>query len=407
MRILPLRLGLWLAMLSVMGCGQDGALSLAPEVRLKPAIPKRLSVVVTLTDTGLPIEGVELKLRPSGSGTPLYGLTDDRGKSTFPLAPVSGYYEAFAEQAGRPLGAWSSLPLNAGREYHLQLDLDGRRSSFAIPHPQEIRTFSLPGGGEIEMVRAGRFRMGSSESEPGRSADEGPRVDVVLMRDFYISHHELTQKQWVLAMGMYPWRTYRDVIERIGNPDGLVFAPEGDAYPAESTCWAGVRDLLDVLNAHTGGEVYRLPIEAEWEYAARAGSQSSWGAGAELAEYAWIQANTGDRGEGYVHPVATRRPNGWGIYDVPGNVAEWVEDWYRPYTGGFQIDPRGPASGIHADAGYRSQRVIRGARFDRRKRGCAPQPELTRKQRALVRVSAFGWFARSGPKWTAIGKGGA
>ena len=72
-------------------------------------------------------------------------------------------------------------------------------------------------------VRAGRFQMGSPESEPGRSSDEGPRVEVVLTRDYFMSRHELTQKQWVQAMGNTPWRTYRDVIERIGNPDELAF----------------------------------------------------------------------------------------------------------------------------------------------------------------------------------------
>ena len=160
MRILPLRLGLWLAVLSVMGCGQAGALSLAPEVRLKPAVPKRLLVVVTLTDTGLPIEGVELKLRPSGSGTPLYGLTDDRGKSTFPLAPVSGYYEAFAEQAGRPLGAWSSLPLNAGREYHLSIGPG--RSSFLLCDPSSTGNPNLFASG----------RRGNRDG-PGRAVQDG------------------------------------------------------------------------------------------------------------------------------------------------------------------------------------------------------------------------------------------
>lgn len=365
MRKLPLRLGLWLAIFAVFGCGHDGVLSPAPDVRSKPAIPKRLSVVVTLTDTGAPVEGVEVILHPSGQAeTAFFGLTDDRGKSTFPLTSSSGYYEATASLPGRQLGVWSSLPLNAGREYHLSLDFNGYRSTYAIPHPPEIRVFSLPGGGEVEMVRvrAGRFQMGSPESEPGRSSDEGPRVEVVLTRDYFMSRHELTQKQWVQAMGNTPWRTYRDVIERIGNPDGLAFPPDGGPYPAESTGWSGVQDLLRSLNAHAGAEVYRLPTEAEWEYAARAGSNSPWGSdNGDLTDYAWVEANTA--WEGHARPVGTRRPNDWGLYDMQGNVAEWVLDWYRPYTGGFQIDPRGPSSGVHSDSGYRSRRVVRGGSY--------------------------------------------
>ncbi len=373
MRTLPLRLGLWLATLSVFGCGTDGALSLAPGVLSKPAVSKRLSVVVTLTDTGTPVKGVDVRLRPSGRpGRSIAERTDDRGKSIFHLPSTHGYYEAIASLAGRPLGSWASLPLNAGREYHLTLDLNGSRSTYAIPHPSDVRIFSLPGGTEIEIVRvrAGKFWMGSPATEPGRSVDEGPRVEVVLTRDYYVSRHELTQRQWYQAVGTTPWRTYRDVVERIGNPDALVFSPDGDAYPAESTGWEGVQDLLRALNAHAGRPVYRLPTEAEWEYAARAGSQTPWGSDeVDLTEYAWIEANTLNRGEGFAHPVGTRRPNDWGLYDVHGNVAEWVQDWYRPYTGGLQIDPSGPASGVHSDSGYRSKRVVRGGSYQSSREG--------------------------------------
>lgn len=367
MRILPLRLGLWLAIFAASGCGHDGVLSVASDVRSKPAVPQRLSVVVTLTDTGVPVEGVEILLRPSGQAeAALSDLTDGRGKSTFPLTSSSGYYEAIASSRGRQLGVWASLPLNAGREYHLGLDLSGRRSTYAIPHPSDIRVFSLPGGGGIEMVRvrAGRFQMGSPESEPGRSSDEGPRVEVVLTRDYFVSRHELTRDQWVRVMGSTPWRTYREVVERIGNPDGLTFGSDGDDYPAESTGWAGVQDLLHSLNMHAGAEVYRLPTEAEWEFAARAGSESPWGFGdGDLTDYAWIRENSEHVGEGYARPVGTRRPNDWGLYDMHGNVAEWVVDWYRPYTGGFQVDPVGPPSGVHSDSGYRSRRVVRGGSY--------------------------------------------
>ena len=128
------------------------------------------------------------------------------------------------------------------------------------------------------------------------------------------------------------------------NPSG--FDECGPTCPVEKVSWDDVQEFIRRLNATVGEERYRLPTEAEWEYAARAGTSGDrYG---NLGAIAWYEDNSGDR----THPVGRKAPNAWGLYDMLGNVWEWVEDWKGDYPGGAVTDPAGPVSG--------SVRVSRG-----------------------------------------------
>jgi formylglycine-generating enzyme required for sulfatase activity len=219
-------------------------------------------------------------------------------------------------------------------------------------------TFTLPGGATMEMVwiPAGTFTMGTTEEEidalnteyttPWYS-DEGPQHEVTITEGFYIGKYELTQEQWTSVMGTRPWSGDRNVVE---NPN----------HPAVFISWEDVQVFIAALNESEGSAVYRLPTEAEWEYACRAGTTTRWSFGddeSQLVEYAWYKANACDVGECYGHEVGMKRPNPWGLYDMHGNVYEWCQDWYGEtyYSASPSIDPAGPSSG--------STRVVRGGYF--------------------------------------------
>jgi len=125
----------------------------------------------------------------------------------------------------------------------------------------------------------------------------------------------------------------------------------GDHCPVERVSWNDVQGFIGKLNQREGGSRYRLPTEAEWEYAARAGRGSRFSFGdddAELGRYAWYRGNSGSK----THRVGRKRPNAWGLYDIHGNVWEWCRDWHGHYLPGSATDPSGPPGGSH--------RVIRG-----------------------------------------------
>ena len=192
---------------------------------------------------------------------------------------------------------------------------------------------NLPGGASMEMVwiEPGTFMMGSPALEEGRDGDE-VQHRVRISEGFYLGKYEITEGQWGSVMG-----------GTAANSD----------FPKTSISWDDVQGLITKLNGG-GSETYRLPTEAEWEYACRAGSTTRWSSGddeRQLGGYAWYGANSGYE----AHEVGTKRPNGWGLYDMYGNVWEWCEDWYGSYSSGNQVDPTGPVSG--------SYRVIRGGGF--------------------------------------------
>ena len=212
------------------------------------------------------------------------------------------------------------------------------------------KTFSLPGGALMEFVwiPPGRFRMGSPSGEGGRDSDEGPLHEVELSRGFWLGKYEVAQGEWEAVIGSRPWRG-KDNIR------------SGSSRPAIYISWDDVQGFIEKLNDAAGSSVYRLPTEAEWEYACRAGTQTRWSFGDgehRLTDYAWYGANAWDVNERYGHVVGLKRANPWGLYDMHGNVWEWVQDWYGRdyYKRSPRVDPPGPTSG--------SVRVARGGAFN-------------------------------------------
>jgi formylglycine-generating enzyme required for sulfatase activity len=206
--------------------------------------------------------------------------------------------------------------------------------------PGPVRTVSPAPGVEFAFawIPPGTYARGSEPGEAGRDADEGPRHEVTLTRGFLLGVHEVTQAQWTAVMGRNP----------------AVFRRGADAprRPVESVSWDDCQRFLAALNRRDAGR-FRLPTEAEWEYAARAGTTTRypWGddpAGHATHAHGWANS----RSYAITHPVGTKAANVWGLHDLHGNVWEWCSDWYGPYAAGPQLDPTGPGTG--------RERVFRG-----------------------------------------------
>ena len=167
--------------------------------------------------------------------------------------------------------------------------------------------------------------------------DEHPRHRVTLTKPFYLGRTEVTQGQWKAVMGTTPWKGKEFVNE---------FVKEGDNYAATYVDWNDAVEFCRKLSEKEGVE-YRLPTEAEWEYACRAGTTTMYSFGdddSQLGDYAWSDKNAGQVGEKYAHIVGQKKPNPWGLYDMHGNVWEWCQDWIGEYPAGDVTDPVGPDS---------------------------------------------------------------
>jgi formylglycine-generating enzyme required for sulfatase activity len=205
-----------------------------------------------------------------------------------------------------------------------------------ISYASVPQTHSNSIGMEFVLIPAGEFLMGSDMGkDPDAWNVETPQHRVSISRPLYLGTYEVTQAQWTAVMGSNP--------SRFNGPDN----------PVEQVSWHDAQEFIKRLNSKEGHSRYRLPTEAEWEYAARAGTTTRYSFGddaGQLGQYAWYEDNSGPS----THPVGQKKPNPWGLYDMHGNVLEWVQDWYgdRYYSNSPGTDPKGPSAG--------SGRVLRG-----------------------------------------------
>jgi formylglycine-generating enzyme required for sulfatase activity len=191
-------------------------------------------------------------------------------------------------------------------------------------------------------IPAGTFTMGSPEWKAFREDDE-TQHPVTISNPFYMQTTEVTQGQWKAVMGTEPWK-------------GEKYVKEGANYAAVYVSWDDAVAYCKKLTEKEG-KTYRLPTEAEWEYACRAGTETAWGFGddeASLGDYAWHNKNASDIGERYAHQVGLKKANAFGLYDMHGNVWEWCYDYFGEdyYKQSLEKDPTGATSG--------SFRVLRG-----------------------------------------------
>ena len=188
-------------------------------------------------------------------------------------------------------------------------------------------TLRNPAEPEMVLVQGGAFIMGCTYEQGSDCYDNEKPNHQVTVSDFYIGKYEVTQRQWIEIMS--------------NNPSNF----KGDNLPVENVSWNEVQEFITRLNERTG-QHYRLPTEAEWEYAARGGNQSKkykYSGSNMILDVAWYADNSGSK----THPVGTKQPNELGIYDMSGNVWEWCYDWYGDYSSSSQTDPIGASSGSY------------------------------------------------------------
>lgn len=188
----------------------------------------------------------------------------------------------------------------------------------------------------LACVPAGAFEMGSPDQEDGHEAEETPFHRVQLTKDIWMGQYPVTQGQWNAVMCRH-----RDKDDQAD-------------CPVVQVSWNDAQAFAEAMTKLFPSMRFRLPAEAEWEYACRAGTTTRFAGGdteADLAATAWYAGNSQVR----LHPVGQRQPNAWNLYDMHGNVFEWCSDWEGPYPSGTAIDPLGPETG--------EKRILRGGCF--------------------------------------------
>lgn len=252
-------------------------------------------------------------------------------------------------------------PLGPNRFHILVLDGFGgvhhRSAPIPTPTPPQQLTVMLPGDVRMEMVLipAGSFWMGRYPGEQLSLSCEDPQHQVTIGSDFYVGKYEVTKAQWEAVMGTRPWTEGFDVLD---DPNS----------PAVYISWNDVQPFIMALN-QLGQGTFRLPSEAEWEYACRAGTTTRfyWGDDpdyTQIGKYAWYIKNACHADEEYAHVVGLKLPNAWGLYDMIGNVWELCQDyWHVDYSGA-------PADGSAWELPTSSYRVIRGSSWHNAAQSC-------------------------------------
>jgi formylglycine-generating enzyme required for sulfatase activity len=192
------------------------------------------------------------------------------------------------------------------------------------------RTYTNSIGMKFVLIPAGTFMMGEDKIIKEAADDEKPPHQVKISKPFYLGVYEVTQEVWESLMR--------------NNPSKF----RGRDNPVDQVSWDDAQDFITRLNKKEGHSRYRLPTEAEWEYAVRAGSTGTYyfaDDGSQIRNFAWYDGNSGNT----TRPVGQKRPNAWGLYDMLGNVWEWTADWYGEtyYANSPDEDPTGPESGFY------------------------------------------------------------
>lgn len=297
----------------------------------------------------------------------------------------------------------------------------------AVCHPlvAQNKRLSLPGNVQLDMnwIAPGAFVMGSPDSEAGRKEDESPQTTVTLTKGYWLQKTELTVGQWKAVTGeslrthvikmlndetVYDFggqkRILREFMNFDRNDPDKIMANENDSLPMYFVSWDDAMEFCHKLTAQEKakgnipkGYEFTLPTEAQWEYACRAGTLTAFFTKpSSLDSISWYSGNSSEnyKGKKLGNPGAgprnagVKKPNAWGLQDMPGNIWEWCRDWYGPYPGGKVTDPVGPASG--------TGRVNRGGSWgsganDSRsaKRASNPQPEKSAYRGFRVALSAI------------------
>jgi len=282
-----------------------------------------------------PISGEPFKSAeppPSGQSEP---------EIPFPNPRVVPSWKPFLSQPGDPDLGKDKIPEATS--------LEVVTPKIILPKPEIEAVINSLGMAFVE-IPAGTFIMGSPEYEAGRNTDE-PQHEVTISRNFYLQTTPVTQSQWQAVIG----------------PDPARSVPAEADLPVGGLNWQDCQLFINKLN-EMGEANYRLPTEAEWEYACRAGSDTALANGelfnlyceldSSLDEIGWYCGNS-DRKP---HPVGLKVPNAWGLYDMHGNIGEWCQDWYGSYLETVQIDPSGAISG--------PGRVVRGGSWFSSAKNC-------------------------------------
>jgi hypothetical protein len=307
---------------TAVGNGTATILAVASESAFGLATMTVAFTPIAITTTALPpgVVGLEYNqiLRGEGVSTPVWSVSGGALPPGLTLDPGTGALTGTPTTPGT--STFTITLTDGGQAAHREYSLVVVPGDFGIGL----------GDDQFSLIPAGSFQMGSLRGDE----DEQPVHTVNITQAFFLQKTEVTQHQWKAVMDSLP--------SAVGAC--------GETCPIDEVSWTEVRAFIEALNILDPGKGYRLPTEAEWEYAARAGTTGDYGGTGALEDMGWYEGNSG----GKVHFVAEKEANAWGLFDMHGNVMEWVQDFYSAsyYAESPTDDPVGPASG--------SARVFRG-----------------------------------------------